>query len=183
MHTRSTNVAPSPICFLACQHHLLLHKNSTVDVPVIFMFWIIICANCIFSLYAFPSTHFEDDDECGGNLTTNGWIFNIHFFLFFSILLLFILFLTISVLPPTFICAHPFEFPFPSLFIVIFQLHFLHSYCCELQNFENTQNFQQQTQIDFENYPIFFIFWTSCMSHSFFHLPIVLINIWSLKLI
>jgi hypothetical protein len=35
--------------------------------------------NCIFSLYNFPSTHFEDDDECGGNLIANDWIFNMPF--------------------------------------------------------------------------------------------------------
>ncbi len=38
MHTGSTNVAPSPICSLAHQRHLLLHKNSNADVLVIFMF-------------------------------------------------------------------------------------------------------------------------------------------------
>jgi hypothetical protein len=37
---------------------------------------IIICRSCIFSLYIFLFAHFEDDDECSGNLTTNGWIFN-----------------------------------------------------------------------------------------------------------
>jgi hypothetical protein len=36
---------------------LLLLKNSTADVPVVFISWIIICTNYIFSLYAFPSTH------------------------------------------------------------------------------------------------------------------------------
>jgi hypothetical protein len=36
------------------------------------MSWIILCTNCIFSLYTFPSTHFEDDDECSDNLTANG---------------------------------------------------------------------------------------------------------------
>jgi hypothetical protein len=29
---------------------LLLHKNSIADVPIVFMLWIIIYTNCIFSL-------------------------------------------------------------------------------------------------------------------------------------
>ncbi len=79
MHTRSTTITPSPIYSLAHKCRLLLCKKSIIDVPIIFMFWIIICANYIFSLYVFLSTHSEDDDECGDNLTTNGKIFNIPF--------------------------------------------------------------------------------------------------------
>ncbi len=71
MHTGSIDVALGHVYFLTRQHHLLLHKNSTVDVPIVFMSWIIICANNIFTLYTFPSTHSKDDDECGNNLTTN----------------------------------------------------------------------------------------------------------------
>jgi len=71
-HIRSINVALGPVYLLACQRHLLLRKNSTTDVLVVFMFWIIICANYIFTLYAFLSAHPEDDDECDGNLTANG---------------------------------------------------------------------------------------------------------------
>jgi len=78
MHTGSINVALGPICSLACQCHMLLRKNSTIDVLVISMSWIIVYANCIFSLYAFPSTH-SKHDECDNNLTTNSWIFNIFF--------------------------------------------------------------------------------------------------------
>ncbi len=76
MHTRSINVALGPICSLTHRCHLLLHKNSTTNVLVVSMSWIIVYSNYIFSLYAFPSTHSEDDDECGGDLTTNVWIFN-----------------------------------------------------------------------------------------------------------
>jgi hypothetical protein len=71
MHTGSIDVAPGPICPLTRQHHLLLLKNSTINVPVVSMFWIIVCTNYIFTLYVFPSTHSEDD-ECGGDLTANG---------------------------------------------------------------------------------------------------------------
>jgi hypothetical protein len=74
--TGSTNVTLGPVYFLACQCCLLLRKISTKDVPIVSMSWIIIYANCIFSLYGFPSMHFEDDDECSGNLIANGWIFN-----------------------------------------------------------------------------------------------------------
>jgi hypothetical protein len=76
MNTKSIDVAPSPICFLARQLLLLLHKNSTVNVLILYILWIIVYANCIFSLYAFPSTHFKDDDEYDDNLTINDWIFN-----------------------------------------------------------------------------------------------------------
>jgi hypothetical protein len=48
-----------------------LHKNWTANVLVIFISWIIVYTNCIFSLYVFPCAHFEDDDECGGDLTAN----------------------------------------------------------------------------------------------------------------
>ncbi len=57
MNTKSTNVAPGFVRSLTRQCLLLLLKNSTADVPVVFISWIIICTNYIFSLYAFPSTH------------------------------------------------------------------------------------------------------------------------------
>jgi hypothetical protein len=41
------------------------------------------------------------------------------------------------------------------LFVLVFQLHFLHSYCCEVQNFENVHNFQQQMQTIFYGYFVF----------------------------
>jgi hypothetical protein len=50
---------------------LLLFKNSNINVLVVSMSWIIVCTNCIFTLYVFPSTH-SKDDECGGDLTANG---------------------------------------------------------------------------------------------------------------
>jgi len=37
MNIRSTNVAPSPIRSFACQRLLLLHKNSTIDIPIVSM--------------------------------------------------------------------------------------------------------------------------------------------------
>jgi hypothetical protein len=76
MNIGSIDVALGPIYFLARQLLLLMRKNSTIDVQVLYVTWIIICANYIFSLYAFPFTHSEDDDECSGDLTDNGWIFN-----------------------------------------------------------------------------------------------------------
>jgi hypothetical protein len=76
MNTKSTDVAHGFVCSLTCQRLLLLRKNSTIDVLIVFMSWIIVYANCIFSLYAFPSTHSEDDNECVNNLIANNWIFN-----------------------------------------------------------------------------------------------------------
>jgi len=76
MNIRSIDVAFSPICSFGHQCFLLMCKNSTIDVLVVFMSSTIIYANCVFSLYAFPFTHSDHDDECGGKLKTNGWIFN-----------------------------------------------------------------------------------------------------------
>jgi hypothetical protein len=76
MHIKSIDVAFVLVYSLTCQRHLLLHKNSTRNVPVISMSWIIIYTNSIFTLYAFPYAHFEDDD-CSNDLTTNIGIFNI----------------------------------------------------------------------------------------------------------
>jgi hypothetical protein len=76
MNTKSTNVAPSMVCSFAHQCLLLLHKNLIVDVLVESISWIIVYTNCIFSLYAVPSTHFQNDDECGGVIIANNWIFN-----------------------------------------------------------------------------------------------------------
>jgi hypothetical protein len=69
MNTKSTNVVHGPVYFLARQLIIRLHKNSTTNVLVLYILWIILCANCIFSLYAFPSTHSENDDKCGYDLT------------------------------------------------------------------------------------------------------------------
>ncbi len=77
-------------------------------------------------------------------------------FLLFSTPLLLMFFSTIPLPPPTFVCAHSSKLPFPLLFTIVFQLHSLHSYYCELQNFKNVHNFQKQIQTTFEGYPIFF---------------------------
>jgi hypothetical protein len=72
MDTRSTNVALSPICSPIHQLLMLLCKNSIANVLILYILWIIICANYIFSLYVFPLAHSKDDDECDGDLITNG---------------------------------------------------------------------------------------------------------------
>ncbi len=59
---------------------------------------------------------------------------------------------------------------FSLIFVVVLKFHSLHSYCYELQNFENVHNFQQQMQIAFNDYlflslkisPITFIFSFVC---------------------
>jgi hypothetical protein len=45
---------------------LIMGKKSTS------ISWIIIYANCIFSLYVFLSAHSKDDEECGGDYIANG---------------------------------------------------------------------------------------------------------------
>jgi hypothetical protein len=92
MHIGSTNVALGHVYSLACQHHLILHKKSTTYAPIISMSWIIVYTNYIFSLYAFPSARFEDDDKCNDNFITNGWIFNTPFCVFFNSFFTFVVF-------------------------------------------------------------------------------------------
>ncbi len=76
MNIRSTNVIPSHVYSLARQPFYFCTKTQTADVLVVFMSWIIVGTKYIFSLYAFPSAHFKDDDECNNNLIANNWIFN-----------------------------------------------------------------------------------------------------------
>ncbi len=64
-------------------------------------------------------------------------------------------FLTFPLPPHAFVYAHFYALFFPLLFVLVFQLHFLHSYCCEVQNFENVHNFQQQMQTIFYGYFVF----------------------------
>jgi hypothetical protein len=73
----SIDVAPGLACSFELQPRLHLHKNSIADVPIIYISWIIVCVNCIFSLYALPFSHSENDGECDDNLITNDWMFNI----------------------------------------------------------------------------------------------------------
>ncbi len=84
MHTRSVHVAHVPIYYLTGQCRLLLRKNSITNVLIMSMSWIIFYTNYIFTLYAFPSAHSKDDDECGNDLTSNGWIFNTPLFAIFN---------------------------------------------------------------------------------------------------
>ncbi len=94
------------------------------------------------------------------------------FSLLFSTPLLLLFFSTIHLPPLAFFYVHFSMFPFPLLFFIVFQLHTLHSYCCEFQKFKNTHNFHQQMQTAFNGYPIFSCPWTSCPSF-FFHLPTI----------
>ncbi len=61
--------------------------------------------------------------------------------LLFSTPLLLLFFSTIPLPPLAFVCVHSSTLPFPLLFFVVFQWHFLHSCYCELQNFKNVHNF------------------------------------------
>jgi hypothetical protein len=55
MHIEFINVTHGLVYSFAHQHHLLMCKKSIRDVLIIFMSWIIICTNCMISLYMFPS--------------------------------------------------------------------------------------------------------------------------------
>jgi hypothetical protein len=117
MNIGSIDVTHGHVCSLTHQHLLLLCKNSIANVPIVSMSWIIICANYIFSLYAFPYAHSEDDDECGDDLTANNWIFNKPKPYSSQFLFLLLIFSTIQLPPPTFVCVHSSTPLFPLIFI------------------------------------------------------------------
>jgi len=120
IYIESINVTPSPVCSLACQRCLLMHKNSIVDVLVVFMSWIIVYANFIFTLYIFPSPHSENDDECNGDLTTNDWIFNTPLSALFNSSFISILFNNSVSSYYLHLCSHSSVLPFPLLFAIVF---------------------------------------------------------------
>jgi hypothetical protein len=105
-------------------------------------------------------------------------------FVLFSTIFLFMFFSTILLPPPAFVCVHSSMLPFT--FVIICSLSIALSILMLLwtPNFKHAHNFQQQTQITFDNYPFFisslnfllitFIFLLTCH---------FLINAWSLKLI
>jgi len=95
--------------------------------------------NCIFTLYAFHSVDSKNDDECEATLQPMVEYSTFLISLFFSTPFLLFFFSIILLPPPAFACVHSHVLPFPLLFAIIFQLHSLHSYCCEFQNFKNTQ--------------------------------------------
>ncbi len=171
MHTGSINIAPGFVCSFAHQRHLLLRKNSTAYVLIVLMSWIIIYA-IISSNYMPSLLHISKmmmNAVATLHPTTEYSTFLL--FLLFSTPLLLMLFSTLSLSPPAFIYAHSSTLPFPLLFAIVFQLHSLHSYCCELQNFENAHNFQQQTQIVFDSYSVFFPQTSYCYIHFFIFPP------------
>jgi hypothetical protein len=170
--TRSIDVALGLIYSFAHQCCLLLPKNSTKNVPIVSMSWIIVYINYISpympSLLQIPkmmmnvATTLQPTTKYSTHLL----------FVFFSTPLLVLFFSTIPLPPHVFICIHSYVLPFPLLFFIVFQWLYLHSCCCELQNFENMYNFQQQTQFTFDGY-FFFCPWTFHLSHSFFYLPTI----------
>jgi hypothetical protein len=144
MHTRSIDVAPSPIYSFTFQRHLLLCKNSIINVLVVFMSWIIVRVNYIFSLYPFPFAHSKDDDEWDDDLRANGWIFNTLLNVLLNSFSTYV-FLNNSASYACLCLCSPFCTSFSLLFVIVFQLHSLHPYYCEFQNLENVHNFQQKT--------------------------------------
>ncbi len=74
---RCTCVIFKPPCSFQLQPLISLLKNSTTNFLDLQMSWIMECTNCIFSWYWFTSSHSKDDNECDGDLISNGWIFNI----------------------------------------------------------------------------------------------------------
>jgi hypothetical protein len=90
-------------------------QNSIEDPLVLYISWIIVCANCIFSLYTFHFAHFEDDDECRN--TSNHWIFNMpSLFVFLNCYYTFIIFSNYA----SFSCLHLSSLLYASFSFAIF---------------------------------------------------------------
>ncbi len=144
MNIRSTDVAPSLICFLTCQRCLLLHKNSTIDVLVVQCFELSSLQTT--SFHYTPSLVHIPKMVMNATMTLQATIeYSTHLlYLLFLTPLLLLFFTTIPLPPLAFVYAHSFVLPFPLLFSTIFQWKFVHSCYYEFQNFENTHNFQQQ---------------------------------------
>ncbi len=181
IHTGSIDVVLGLVCFLACQRRLLMHKTQLQ------MLQLCLCLKLSFmqtisSHYAFPSTHSKDFIECGDNLTTNGWIFNIPLSTLLNSFLTFVLLNNSS----SSSCLH-----MCSLICASFSLTIRYSFSITpfalilmwTPKFQKRAQLQQQTQTTFDNYPFFtslnispitFIF---SSTHRFFN------NTWSLKLI
>ncbi len=124
MNTKYSNVAPSPIYPFACQLLLHLHKK---------------CSSYIYSELSFAqivSFHYmlflPHISKMMTNATmtlqpTTKYSTHLHILLISTPFLL-LLFLTILLPPPTFVYVHSYVLPFPLLFVVVFQLHYLHSW-------------------------------------------------------
>jgi hypothetical protein len=172
MHIRSNGVAPRPTCLLELQPLLLFHRNSTANVPKLYMSWIMECANCIFSWYFFPSSHSKNEDECNNDFTANNWIFSTLTLSPFSTFFLLFNFLTLLFPPLVYVYVHFSMLPSPLLLSTIFQLRFPHSCFCKLQNFKKT-HFLQQMKTTHDDYFVHFHPSTSHPPHLFFGLLIV----------
>ncbi len=169
MNIKSTNFVLGHVCAFACQCLLLMCKNSTSDVPIWSISWIIICANCIFSLYTFLFAHSEDDEECNDDHTTNNWIFSTPCSVLHNSSLI-SFFLNNSTSSSCLRLCSLFYVSFPfvivcSFLIALSTLMFLWS--LELQKFSQLLAINEN---NFQWLHLFFCPWASHLSHSFFYL-------------
>jgi hypothetical protein len=139
MNIGSTDVAPSLVwAFLHTNFYFCTKLNYRCSNSIYIMNYYLHKLHPL--IICFPSAHSKDDDECGNDLITNGWIFNKPscFVLFnsSSSYILFNNFVSSSCLCLCSLLCTSFSF-----IIHFFFLHSLHSCCYELQNFENTHNF------------------------------------------
>jgi hypothetical protein len=185
MNTKSIDVAFGPICSLAHQCFILVHKNSTLDVPIISMSWIITYTNNIFSLYAFPFAHSKDDDECNGNLIANGWIFNTPSFCSSQFLFYFYSSqqFRFLLLPMFVLIAMCFFFPY--YFLQFFNRTFYTNVTMNFRFLKTLTTSSNKCKLP-STITLFFHPWTSHSSHSFFYMHVVkqlsiplLPNLWS----
>jgi len=110
----------------------------------------------------------------------------------YSTFLLFLLFLTIFLLPffstiplplLAFVYVHFSALPFPLLFAIIFQLHFLHSYCYEFQNLKKHITSSNNRKLLLTFISFFHVLKCHAVTFIFSYVCCLLINTWSSKLI
>jgi hypothetical protein len=128
MHTESIDVVHGPICFLACQRRLLMCKKSIANVPVASIYIELSFVQIVFSHYTPSFLHIPKMMMNVAASLQPTSEYSTLFSLFFSTFFRLSFFSTIPLPPLAFVCAHSFVFPFPLLFIVVFQLHYLRSY-------------------------------------------------------
>jgi len=170
MFTGSTNVALGPTCTLELQPLLCLRKNSTADVLVLHIFWIIVYANCIFSLYTLPFHILKMMVNAATTLLPTVKCSTLLYSLLFSTFLLLLFFPTHMFLIPIFICVTSLCF----LLFCYFLQFFNHIFCTHASMNSRTSkkhitccNKWKQVSI------VTFCPWTSCPLPSFFDLLVV----------
>lgn len=165
MNTRYTDVVLGPICSFVCQLFLLLmHKNSTIDGPILYIVNYCLCKLHLlivhFAFFTFWRWWWMRWRPYNQRLNIQ------HSITLYSLQLLFnFSFLTLLLPPLVYVYAHSYVLPFPLLLSIVSWSYSSHSCLCELKTLK--------TPTTFDSYLVFFRPWASHSSHSFFYLAAI----------